>query len=79
MLTGIPGKTGVVYTLDRETGEFLWATPTVRQNVIGNIDGATGQVAVNPETMFTAAGQERFVCPTHDRRKELAGRARTAR
>ena len=64
VLTGIPGKTGVVYTLDRETGEFLWATPTVRQNVVGNIDGATGQVAVNPETIFTAAGQERFVCPT---------------
>ena len=28
VLTGIPGKTGIVYTLDRETGEFLWATPT---------------------------------------------------
>ena len=27
VLTGIPGKTGVVYTLDRETGEFLWARP----------------------------------------------------
>ena len=27
VITGIPGKTGVVYTLDRETGEFLWATP----------------------------------------------------
>ena len=34
VLTGIPGKTGVVYTLDRETGEFLWARPTVTQNVI---------------------------------------------
>ncbi len=29
VLTGIPGKTGIVYTLDRETGEFLWARPTV--------------------------------------------------
>ncbi|MAW63394.1 MAG: hypothetical protein CL473_05355, partial [Acidobacteria bacterium] len=28
VITGIPGKTGLVYTLDRETGEFLWATPT---------------------------------------------------
>ncbi len=28
VMTG-PGKTGVVCTLDRETGEFLWATPTV--------------------------------------------------
>src|SRR6187200_2374908 len=25
VITGIPGKTGVVYTLDRQTGEFLWA------------------------------------------------------
>ena len=29
VLTGIPGKTGIVYTLDRATGEFLWARPTV--------------------------------------------------
>jgi len=64
VLTGIPGKTGIVYTLDRQTGEFLWARPTVRQNVVANIDGATGKVTVNPETTFTAAGQTRFVCPT---------------
>ena len=25
VVTGIPGKTGIVYTLDRQTGEFLWA------------------------------------------------------
>ena len=31
VVTGIPGKTGVVYTLDRATGEFLWATPTITQ------------------------------------------------
>ena len=49
VVTGIPGKTGVVYTLDRETGEFLWATPTVTQNVISNIDGATGAVTENSE------------------------------
>ena len=64
VVTGIPGKTGVVYTLDRQTGEFLWATPTVRQNVIENIDGLTGEVTVNPETTFVEIGQERFVCPT---------------
>ena len=33
VVTGIPGKTGIVYTLDRQTGEFLWARPTVAQNV----------------------------------------------
>jgi PQQ-dependent dehydrogenase (methanol/ethanol family) len=64
VITGIPGKTGIVYTLDRQTGEFLWAKPTVRQNVVANIDGATGKVSINPETLFTAVGQQRFVCPT---------------
>jgi len=62
VVTGIPGKTGVVYTLDRQTGEFLWARPTVRQNVISGIDGA-GAVTVNPASLFTAAGQERLICP----------------
>ncbi len=64
VITGIPGKTGLVYTLDRETGEFLWATPTVRQNVIDHIDGATGAVTVNSEIVFREAEQEVFVCPT---------------
>ena len=64
VITGVPGKTGIVYTLDRETGEFLWARPTVRQNVVANIDGATGKVTVNPETTFSAAGETHFVCPT---------------
>ena len=63
VLTGIPGKTGIVYTLDRQTGEFLWARPTSFQNVITKIDGATGEVTVNPETTFSHAGQERLVCP----------------
>ena len=64
VITGIPGKTGVVYTLDRETGEFLWATPTVFQNVISDIDGATGEVTENPEVVFRENGQVEFVCPT---------------
>ena len=64
VLTGIPGKTGVVYTLDRETGEFLWATPTVAQNVISDIDGATGVVTENSEVIFSALGQEVLACPT---------------
>ena len=64
VVTGIPGKTGIVYTLDRETGEFLWATPTVTQNVISSIDGATGAVTENPEVVFTANGQTVLACPT---------------
>ncbi len=64
VVTGIPGKTGVVYTLDRETGEFLWATSTVTQNVISDIDGATGAVTENAELVFSALGQEVLACPT---------------
>ena len=57
VLTGIPGKTGVVYTLDGATGEFLWVRPTVTQNVISAIDGATGDVIENAEVVFTAEGR----------------------
>ena len=64
VVTGIPGKTGVVYTLDRATGEFLWATPTITQNVISDIDGATGAVSENSEVVFTATGQQVTACPT---------------
>jgi PQQ-dependent dehydrogenase (methanol/ethanol family) len=63
VMTGIPGKTGIVYTLDRETGEFLWARPTVMQNVVKNIDGATGKVEVDPARVFTEKGQTLMVCP----------------
>jgi alcohol dehydrogenase (cytochrome c) len=63
VITGIPGKTGLVYTLDRQTGEFLWARPTVMQNVITKIDGATGKVTVNPEKTFSRIGEEKLICP----------------
>ncbi len=63
VLTGIPGKTGIVYTLDRETGEFLWATPTVTQNVVSHINGATGVVTENSEVVFRSEGQEVLSCP----------------
>ena len=64
VMTGIPGKTGIVYTLDRATGEFLWARPTIAQNVVAGIDGATGAVSENAEVVFRREGQEVFACPT---------------
>jgi PQQ-dependent dehydrogenase (methanol/ethanol family) len=63
VLTGVPGKTGVVYTLDRRTGEFLWARPTIPQNVVQAIDGGTGRVTVNPATVFTEYNKPALVCP----------------
>jgi PQQ-dependent dehydrogenase (methanol/ethanol family) len=63
VVTGIPGKTGIVYTLDRQTGEFLWARPTVAQNVVSTIDGNTGDVIVNRESLFTKINEEKVICP----------------
>ena len=70
VVTGIPGKTGVVYTLDRATGEFLWATPTITQNVIAGIDGATGAVTESAELVFTSRGQQVLACPTYNGGKD---------
>lgn len=64
VVTGIPGKSGVIYTLDRRTGEFLWARPTVFQNLIESIDGATGEVKGNPAVLFDKIGDERLICPS---------------
>ena len=64
VVTGIPGKTGLVYTLDRATGEFLWARPTIAQNVIERIDGATGIVEIRADALFTGPDQTRLICPT---------------
>ncbi len=63
-LTGVPGKTGVVYTLDRETGRFLWARPTIRQNVVAGIDGASGQVTLDPASVPTDYTNTHDVCPS---------------
>ena len=53
-----------MFTLpDRETWEFLWATPTVTQNLISDIDGVTGEVTENPEVVFSGYGQQVLSCP----------------
>ncbi len=64
VITGVPGKTGLVYTLDRETGQFLWARETVQQNVISNVNVESGAATVNPDKLFTASGQEKLICPS---------------
>jgi alcohol dehydrogenase (cytochrome c) len=66
LVTGIPGKTGIVWTLDRATGEFLWARETVKQNVVRGIDPETGKVTVNedviPDSPDAPYG---LVCPSN--------------
>ncbi|MEI9812571.1 MAG: hypothetical protein WDO18_07775 [Acidobacteriota bacterium] len=79
MVTGIPGKTGIIYTLDLKTGEFLWARPTVMQNVVEKIDGATGKVTVNPATVMNKDGDSVFVCPTASGGKDFQAGAYSPR
>jgi len=62
VVTGIPGKTGIVYTLDRKTGEFLWARETLHQNVVTSIDG-NGEVHIN-EDLVVGPFEEILVCPS---------------
>jgi alcohol dehydrogenase (cytochrome c) len=64
VITGVPGKTGIVYTIDRETGQFLWARPTVEQNVISAVNTESGAGVVNEEKLFTGPNQEMLVCPS---------------
>jgi alcohol dehydrogenase (cytochrome c) len=66
VLTGIPGKTGIFYSIDRETGEFLWARPTVEQNTVVDIDPATGRATMNPDLFYTASEQEHMICRGKD-------------
>lgn len=62
VLTGIPGKTGIFYSIDRETGQFLWARETVAQNTVLDIDD-NGRATMNKDLIFTEIGQSMFVCP----------------
>lgn len=63
VITGIPGKTGLIWTLDAKTGEFLWARETVPQNIYSNINTDTGEPTLNPAAQ-PKAGASVNVCPS---------------
>ncbi len=64
IVTGIPGKTGIVWALGAATGAFLWAQPTNYQNVIADIDAENRRVLLNSSLKFTEVGEPVFVCPS---------------
>jgi alcohol dehydrogenase (cytochrome c) len=64
VITGIPGKPGIVWTLDAATGEFLWAKETNYQNVIVGVDIEGRKGITNPEIDITEIRQRKLVCPT---------------
>ena len=64
-LTGVPCKTGIAWSFDAATGEFLWARPTNEQNIVAKID-AKGLVTVNEDTVLKELGKTYHVCPTYN-------------
>ena len=63
VITGIPGKTGLIWTLDAATGEFLWARPTVYQNIMTGLDLDTGRPSFDESTAPRSVRTPSFACP----------------
>jgi alcohol dehydrogenase (cytochrome c) len=56
------GKLGIIETLDRTNGQFLWAKETAFQNVVKAIDPKTGAKTINEDAM-PHIGKTTFNCP----------------
>lgn len=61
MVVSVPGKNGIAFALDRETGKYLWSKETVVQNVVTKID-PDGTVHINNDLVPTAVGQPVHAC-----------------
>jgi len=62
-LTGVPCKTGIAWSFDAATGEFLWAKQTTEQNLVAKID-EKGLVSVNQDAVLADVNKTYQVCPT---------------
>ena len=58
------GKHGILWKLDRETGEFLGLKETVFQNVFDRIDPTTGAVTYRRDIAEAKVGDWVSVCPS---------------
>ncbi|HIF06519.1 MAG TPA: pyrrolo-quinoline quinone [Gemmatimonadetes bacterium] len=63
VITGIPGKPGIVWTLDAATGDFLWARETSYQNVIVGVDIEGRKGIANPDIKLDSLDEQTLVCP----------------
>ncbi len=75
MVTGIPGKTGIVYTLDARTGEFLWGPPDhAPEPWCSRSTGPPARPTIDrPQALFNKVGDTRFICPRPRGEMQLAG------
>lgn len=59
------GEGGGIFVNDRNTGEFLWATPfpfDVPEFLISDIDTKTGQTFINKDLIFKKPGEHHLIC-----------------
>jgi alcohol dehydrogenase (cytochrome c) len=60
------GEPGGLFVNDRQTGEFLWATPlpytSTERFVIRDIDVETGQVQINMDLVAKEIGDQHIIC-----------------
>lgn len=65
VVASVPGKNGIAFVLDRDTGELLWARDTVYQDVV---EGFTddGKVITNTKHMAMAIDNAVTVCGGRD-------------
>jgi glucose dehydrogenase len=59
------GEPGGIWVLDRNTGEFLWATPfpyDVPDFLISKVDTETGKTYINWDKVFKKDGDRSMVC-----------------
>lgn len=75
VVTGVFGKPGIVWSMDRETGEFLWARETIFQNVIADLDPRTGEVTINEDVIPRDIRNPVLACPSAQGGKNWAAGA----
>ncbi len=58
------GKIGILWKIDRKTGEFIDAKETLFQNVYSSIDPKTGKLTYRPDIMEQETGRWVSSCPS---------------
>ena len=61
----VVGEPGVMFVLDRGTGQFLWAMPFPYDTpnlVVSDIDGKTGKTSINWDLVFKQPGEHHVIC-----------------
>ncbi|MCC6342378.1 MAG: PQQ-binding-like beta-propeller repeat protein [Bryobacterales bacterium] len=58
------GKAGILWKLDRVTGQYLDLVETVHQNAFSHVDRATGKLTYRADILEQKFGEWLFVCPS---------------